>query len=504
MPRSIGWGVTARSKWGGFFRLWREKHRPSIRWDCFSWAHSVTGYARNMNSLLKVVAFSGLAAAANAQAFNWTLEVPAVSPGVRERTATGTDGTLYYMYGGQNAAAFAGLDELWSYDGTTWSLLTASGASAGTRTGAVGGFDILRGKFVVFGGNNTNGVSGARDNDTWEWDATNGWVNVTPASGSPDGRWLVNNSVYIPGLGIVFHGGSAFDASGASYQSNETWAWTGFGWALLSSSGPATQNAMMEYRTAQGDLILHGGQNLLGETWSMDLGTGVWTQIVTATVPFNTSNPAEGLFAAMSYYNPLTGKVIVHGGNGGNSSTKTWEFDGTDWTDISTNGAACRNGGMHWIAALQKGVYGPCNESNGTRNRTRSHGPQTWGSFNLLGSDCPVLSSGLTASLSTSGMPAIGANLNINLNSLTVGNVPLILVGATLFGPLPLSALIPGSGASCSLQISPIVVDVAPSFSLAVPNNPIFVGQVLYAQSVQLETSGAANTQYAEITFDEL
>src|SRR5690606_7847046 len=109
-------------------------------------------------------------------AFNWTLETPSVTPGPRERTATGTDGTNYYMYGGQNVAAFAGLDELWSYDGTTWNLLTPSGASAGTRTGAVGGYDILRSKFVVFGGNNTNGVSGARDNDTWEWDATNGWV----------------------------------------------------------------------------------------------------------------------------------------------------------------------------------------------------------------------------------------------------------------------------------------------------------------------------------------
>tara|TARA_R110002072_G_scaffold273219_3_gene433744 strand:+ start:23837 stop:25219 length:1383 start_codon:yes stop_codon:yes gene_type:complete len=460
-----------------------------------------------MNSLLKVAALTGLAATANAQAFNWTLESPTALPGARERTATGTDGTLYYMYGGQTGAAFAGNDELWSYDGTTWTMLTASGASAGTRTGAVGTFDILRGKFVVFGGHNTNGVSGNHDNDTWEWDATNGWVNVTPATGSPDPRWLVNNSVYIPGLGMVFHGGAAWDATGASYQSTETWAWTGTAWALLSSSGPASQNAMMEYRSIQGDLILHGGQNMLGETWRFDFGTGTWTQLVTGgTTPFNSSNPTQGLFAAMSYYNPLTGMMIVHGGNGGSSSNTTWQFDGTDWTDISSNGVGCRNGGMHWVDALNKGVYGPCNEANGTRNRTRTHGPQTWGSFTMMGSDCPVVSSGLTAGMSSPAMPAIGTNLDINLTNLTPGNLPLMLVGTAAIPPLSLNTLFAGSGPNCSLQMSPIVIDVTPTFSLAVPNNPIFVGQVLYAQGVQLEGTvlSAANTQYAVITLGEL
>ena len=86
-----------------------------------------------MDPLLKVVALSALAATANAQAFNWTLEAPTALPGNRERTATGTDGALYYMYGGQNGSSVAGLDELWSYDGTTWSTLSATGASAGTR-----------------------------------------------------------------------------------------------------------------------------------------------------------------------------------------------------------------------------------------------------------------------------------------------------------------------------------------------------------------------------------
>jgi hypothetical protein len=465
-----------------------------------------------MNALLKVAALSGLAAAANAQAFNWTLETPATSPGARERTATGTDGTLYYMYGGQTGAAFAGNDELWTYDGTTWTMRTASGASAGTRVGAVGAYDIARGKFVVFGGNNTNGVSGTHDNDTWEWDATNGWVNVTPATGSPDGRWLVNNGVYVPGFGVIFHGGAAWDATGTSYKSNETWLWTGGGWALLSNTGPTIQNAMMEHRPNQGDLILHGGQSFnpngtFGETWQFDLTTGSWTQLATGgTTPFNSSNPAQGLFASMSYYNPLTEMMIVHGGNGGSASNKTWDFDGTDWTEISSNGVSCRNGGMHWIAALNKGVYGPCNEFNGTKNRTRTHGPQTWGSFTMMGSDCPVASSGMTAAMSSPTMPAIGANLDINLTNLTPGNLPIVLVGTATIPPLSMNTIFAGSGPTCSLQMSPLVIDLAPNFSMAIPNNPSFIGLVLYAQGVQLEgiIPSAANTKLAAITLGEL
>jgi hypothetical protein len=466
-----------------------------------------------MNHLLRISTLTCLTAAAGAQSFNWTLETPAASPTQRERVLTGTDGTLYYMYGGQSGASTVGLDELWTYDGLTWTQQSTSNLSAGTRCGGVGAYDAARGKFVVFGGKVGFASGDPLLNDTWEWDAVNGWVQVVTAT-SPDRRWLVSNGVYVPGLGVMFHGGFSWDANGASYRSNETWLYTGADWVPVSSSGPRGQNMNMVYRAAENDLLLHGGQyydasnaslGTLGQTWSFDLSTFSWTQLTPLTTPYNSSNVAQGLFAAMAYYNPLTGNVVVHGGNGGSSSNLTWEFDGTDWKDVSSNGVGCRNGGMHWVDALQKGVYGPCNESNGTRNRTRTHGPQSWGGLALTGTDCPVSSSGVTASMATSSMPAINQTLDINLTDLTVTNVPIIALGvAAQAAPIPMGFIFAGSGAGCTVQVDASLISVGATLSVPVPNVSALVGQVIYAQGVQLDLNlTAANTKLGELTFGE-
>ncbi|MGC6486296.1 MAG: kelch repeat-containing protein [Planctomycetota bacterium] len=452
--------------------------------------------------MLRITTVSCLAAASvSAQAFNWTLEAPTTPPTARERTATGTDGVHYFMYGGQLGANVFGYDELWSYDGAGWTLLTGSGLSGpGTRRGAVGGYDVARGKFVVFSGQDTNNVSGQRANDTWEWDPVNGWVNVTPAGGSPDGRWLTHNGVYVPGLGIVFHGGNARDAAGNNYRSNETWAWVGGAWVLLATTGPTVQNAMMEYRTIQGDLILHGGQStnpttgateILGETWRYDFSTAVWSQLQTGgTTPFNSANPSQGLFAAMSYYNPDTGMMIVHGGNGGSSSNKTWQFDGVDWKEISTNGVGCRNGGMHWIAALGEAVYGPCNEANGGRNRTRSHGPTSLASTAAYGAGCAGLS-GAPLALVADNDPWVGVSFSATCTNMSPASPLKLAIWGLGTSASPIGGVL-GAGAGCTLLNTADFLQVgvaATSYtaSLPLPATPSLTGTTLHLQAAEFD-----------------
>ena len=120
----------------------------------------------------------------------------------------------------------------------------------------------------------------------------------------------------------MFHGGNV-----GGTRSNETWAYTGADWVQLSSSGPMMQNGMLVYRPTQNDLLLHGGQtgtggNNAGETWSFDLVGGTWTQLTTATVPANSNNPAQGLFASMAYHNPLSDNVIVHAAAAATAATR--------------------------------------------------------------------------------------------------------------------------------------------------------------------------------------
>ncbi len=453
------------------------------------------------NSFLGIAAISAFAVAANAQAFNWVLEAPATSPSARERTATATDGTLYYLFGGQNGTVTAGFDELWSYDGTSWLQLSTSGSGPGPRSGAIAGFDVARGKLVLFGGKLGFGATDPLLNDTWEWDAVGGWAQVFPTT-APDRRWLVNNGVYVPGLGVMFHGGTAWDATGATYRSSETWLYTGSDWVLFSSGGPAVQDPMMVYRSTQNDLILHGGQTptgaagalqQLGQTWRLDFTTGVWTQIVTATTPVNSLVAGQGLFAALSYYNPTTGMTIVHGGNGGNSSTSTWQFDGTDWQNISTNGVGARNGGMHWINALGKAVYGPCSEVNSARNRTRSHGPTVAAAVSSYGAGCSG-QAGTTLVLAANGNPWTAATWSGTCTGMSATAPIKLAIWGSATSSLPVTGLF-GAGPGCTLLNTADLVDVAFSvstshtISFAIPATPTLAGLVLNAQVAELDFS---------------
>ncbi len=477
-----------------------------------------------MTKLTKIALLSSLtllAAEASAQAFPWRQQAAGGTlPLVRERTFTATDGNVYYMYGGQSSTTVTGRDDLWSWDGTTWTQVTAPGAGAGTRVGGVMGWDPVRGKLVVFSGKGTGNDWNLFDNQTWEWDATNGWVQMTPAT-LPDPRWLMNDStVYIPGAGVAFHGGLAWDAAGNTYSSNETWFWIGTDWVQLSNTGPAVHNHTMVYRAAHNDLILFGGTVAGGspnsDTWRFDINSFAWTQLTTTTTPY----AGTGVTGHLSYYNPITDKVIVHGGNGGSGTNVTWEFDGTDWTDITVTGApSCRNGGAHWVAALNAGVAGPMNESNGARNRVWHHGPQTWGTFEVMGTDCPT-SAMLTATISSSDMPAINASLDIDFDNLTAGVPSLAVVGLsdTFLGAIPLplafSVILPGSGAGCSLQVSndlfsPLlnVTSGSATLSLPFPNDPALVGVSFYVQNVQVEIGTpdtASNSKYAKVTIGEI
>ena len=61
------------------------------------------------------------------------------------------------------------------------------------------------------------------------------------------------------------------------------------------------------------------------------------------------------------------------------------------------------------------------------------------------------------------------------------------------------------SGATCSLQMTPISITPGATWTLAIPSDPTLVSQTLVAQGVQLDVNfTAANTQVAEILLGEL
>ena len=73
-------------------------------------------------------------------------------------------------------------DELWRFDGATWTLLAPTGVLPSPRSRFGGDYDLIRGRLVVFGGD-AQYVGGGALGDTWEYDtATNQWLNPQPST----------------------------------------------------------------------------------------------------------------------------------------------------------------------------------------------------------------------------------------------------------------------------------------------------------------------------------
>jgi hypothetical protein len=102
----------------------------------------------------------------------WMQVVATASPPARDST------TLVYdvlrqrvvMFGGAvNGSIPINYDDLWEWDGATWTQRTPSTLPA-IRTSAGVAYDTIRGQLVMFGGR----TRGAFDNDTWRYQYRSG------------------------------------------------------------------------------------------------------------------------------------------------------------------------------------------------------------------------------------------------------------------------------------------------------------------------------------------
>ncbi len=437
-------------------------------------------------NFMSVAFVGGLAATAGAQSFPWTTLSPTNAPSPRERVGSATDGSVIYLYGGQVGTSTIPYANLLAFDGIDWTELTAAGAGAGPRSSPVMGWDSARGKLVVFGGKGDAASWNNRLQDTWEWDSVNGWVQRSPST-VPDKRWLTNG-VYVPGFGVVFHGGNAEDSSGTVYFDNQTWAFDGVDWSVI-ATGPARHNGTLVYRAGVHDLLYFGGtagSGNLSETWRLDLsGTPTWSQVVTATQPTSdNATGGPGLIGATGYTNEVTGNVVVHGGqgNGGPPSRLTWEFDGSDWADISHPASPnVRNAPGQWLAATQHG-YALCgNSSNVARDWTQEH---EWcpGTTTTYGSGCPG-TGGVVPTISIGGCPIPGSAVTISIADGLGGSTALLLFGLGQ-GNAPI-------GGGCSLLLSGVF---GPTLSIPLGGVGAGAGSTQFGGPLPAGTSGVTIT----------
>jgi len=201
----------------------------------------------------------------------------------------------------------------------------------------------------AFGTGSTGGTTGncgdCAVNDTYMFDTNTGvgiWTqvcgNVTTPCAPP--QYQETAMAYDPTHDVVLlYGGlKGGTASSDTWEfSPATLTWTKICGNLNKPFGPVCGSPALDgpglvYDAALGKFVLFGGtmSGNVGnsQTWTFDVGSGVWTRVNT------TANPTGTKFQLMDYVPTLAAVVSVDVTNG-----SVWKFDGSDWTNLGISGA---------------------------------------------------------------------------------------------------------------------------------------------------------------------
>ena len=415
---------------------------------------------------LGLVALLASDAIAQAPGANWQV-TPGVTgaPSQRRENPGAASATKMYVFGGTSGnSGGSQLNDLWDFDGTTWTQLTANGAAGSppARTQAAIAFDFSRNKLIVFGGNATSGIL----NDTWEFDpVTVAWTEITPAAGSPSPRRF-HKIAHDPATGsMVTFGG--LDAS--STHLNDTWVLSaGILWTQLSTSGtPSTRRQHHLVRRPDfGDVILCAGQDVslsAPAKWRTD----VWRFTGSDWVQLSITGTPAAIVANEAAYDPIRKRIVIPGGNGisgGSPTGEVTEFDcvSNEWVvrfGRTTPDPVLGRVSRFFLAFLE--TTGKIYKISGQVPSTGASPTTTveYQSDNVatatIGSPGCAGSAGIP-SLEATGMMWMGRDLVLEVDNIPTGSTGLLGLGFTTVN-VPLSLLGIGS-ASCILTADPLFV----------------------------------------------
>ena len=129
------------------------------------------------------------------------------------------------LFGGMGAAGPSELfNDLWEFDGATWTRIDKTGPSP--RNGAGGTYDAARGVVLIFGGS----AAGRFLGDTWSWDGTE-WRKLAETGPEPRvmGEMAFDRR---RGRAVLFGGRKGWPDG----DLNDTWEWNGARWSRVATA----------------------------------------------------------------------------------------------------------------------------------------------------------------------------------------------------------------------------------------------------------------------------
>jgi hypothetical protein len=296
----------------------------------------------------------------------WRRRYPLVNPAARGYHGMTFDSRRgrIVLFGGQNGKGL--LDDLWEWDGTTW-ILANIGGGPRARRGVGMVFDPQRGRCYVFGG-----TTPTPSDELWDWDGTR-WMLHQPAL-RPSARELAGVAFDEARDRLVVFGGETYSTTPSPIM----WEFDGTAWTSIPVPliVPGRTAPAMAYDRNQRRIVMIGGASTSDDNriWSWD---GIqWTAAAGRSRPAGPLNaqatvtdPVRRTVVALLFdnqarrmvhsqwdgsawleraislpsartdhalaYDAARDRIVLFGGQSGADLNDTWEFDGTQWTQLA-------------------------------------------------------------------------------------------------------------------------------------------------------------------------
>ena len=227
-----------------------------------------------------------------------------------------------------------GRDSVWSWSGTAWDFVAASGPTGRTNAGIA--YERARERAVVAGG--ARQVTAGQwqiVGDSWATEAGT-WKRIGDIPARDH-----NTLVETRGGGVLMFGGIPSDRSAA--WPGDTWELRGDSWRQVATEGPGGRGrTAMAFDRARGEVVLFGGvtgpnpdqsQTFLADTWTWNGAR--WRKVAEAG--------PRGRYAHAMVFDERRKVVLLFSGAGahrGAPLADMWQWDGKTWTEIPLGGAS--------------------------------------------------------------------------------------------------------------------------------------------------------------------